>query len=437
MSNWRLNRIPVSRRVFLGAMGSAVVAGAWGNGIAAGAEEPVAAPKLEVEDFTFASQFDGTEPLYATAVYPRGQPGLPVMLLQHGYDGNRTMLHYSATRMAQRGYFCLCVQTRGWGGQFKKHGQRGETQRSAGRHDAGGIETMDVYDGLQAAIDAFGERIDPARVSIAGYSYGGGMVYLCTVRYPYRFRAALACFGIPCYRRHVELREQQIGREAVRLCTAIGARPEERPDLYLARSAILAAGNLSGTRFHIAHDEEETLCPLPNVYAFVEAARAHGYRHLFVHESRSTDAHRWRHMYNTNDNPVRSKNDVLSPLEDAFLDDIASSQSAAPVMPAEGELVVIGHLITPRFRCVAGRGDDGAARVRFSFGQGEVRFSFVPLTSDPALPVQLTLTDGKPQGPLWYTVDGGEPQPIVAGSSPTIVCRLDSVVRVYAEPAKG
>jgi len=108
------------------------------------------------------------------------------MVVQHGYGGNRGNVVYSAQRMAQRGFFCICIDTRGNGG-------------SAGKQDDGGIEIMDIYDGIQAAIKKYPKQIQANMVSIVGYSNGGGNVFFSTMRFPYLFRASMSFFGIPDY----------------------------------------------------------------------------------------------------------------------------------------------------------------------------------------------------------------------------------------------
>ena len=331
----------------------------------AGASVAAAEQKIVKEDFTFTSSFDGIGPLGATVIFPENAHNSPMMVVQHGYGGNRTNVLFSANRMAERGYFCVCLETRGWGG-------------SAGNHDDGGIEIMDIYDGIQAAAQKYADKLDASRVSIVGYSNGGANVFFATVRFPYLFRASMAFFGIPDYGMWVKL---QAGfRDPV--TTAVGGTPEQVPDKYLARSATLAAGNLSGTRFHIAYDETESLCPIAMDDAFVDAAKKAGCKDIFVHVSKTTDPNRWMHGYNGGH---------LSPAEDIFLDDIEKANAAKPVMPPAGELIVVGFVVTPRFRCVLGNGDDAVAKMKFDLREGAARFVFSPLSSNKQAKAAVTL----------------------------------------------
>jgi len=50
---------------------------------------------IRVEDFTYASTFEGTSPLYARVVFFESGGTKPMMLLMHGYACNRHHMEYS------------------------------------------------------------------------------------------------------------------------------------------------------------------------------------------------------------------------------------------------------------------------------------------------------------------------------------------------------
>jgi pimeloyl-ACP methyl ester carboxylesterase len=368
-------------------------------------------------DYTFTSTLDSTGPLKARAVFMPGAAAAPIMIVQHGYNGNLDNVLYSAGRMARRGYFCLCIDTRGWGG-------------SAGKHDDGGLEIMDIQDGLQEAVRKFGAKVDASRVSIIGYSNGGANVYFSAVRCPFTYRSSLALFGIPDYGQWIRL--QDAFRTSV--IAAVGGKPEEVPDKYMVRSATLAAGNLSGVRFHIAHDEAETLCPIAMPDAFVKACQ--GNRNVFVHMSRKSDRQRWLHGYNTSGH--------LSGIEDMFMDDIDKVRPEAPVMPASGELVALGFLVTPKFTCVLGSGEDSAARVWYEFKDGHAELRFKVLTSVPKVRVRIIVPRGVMGDVLEAGLKGGASSQVKAGEAWTgevstgTVLQLKSIEtsKAPSEPAK-
>ncbi|MBI3985772.1 MAG: prolyl oligopeptidase family serine peptidase [Lentisphaerae bacterium] len=321
------------------------------------------AGELAREDFTFASSLDGTGPLYATVIYPSGAQKLPLIVVQHGYDGHRSNVVFSANRFAQKGFFCLCIDTRGNGG-------------SKGAQDDGGVEIMDIYDGIQAAAGKYGDKLDTANASIVGYSNGGANAHFAVVRFPYLFRAAMSFFGIPDYglwnKNGVTFRVTQ----------SVGGTVSEVPDKYIARNSTLALGNLCGTRFHLAYDERDWTCPVAMQEAFIAAIRRRNYPDLVVHASKFGETNRWSHGYNEGH---------LSAAEDAFLEDIAQHKPVLLAMPPEGELVVLGFIVTPRFTCILGKGDDAAAKVTYRFTADTATFKFSPMTSDRKAKAVVTL----------------------------------------------
>jgi dienelactone hydrolase len=365
------------------------------------------------DEFTFTSSFDGTGPLYATAVYQEGARKQPMMVVQHGYGGKRKDVYFSAERMAARGYYCICIDTRG----------RGE---SAGTRDDGGIEIMDLYDGILSAIKRYAGRIDGSRISIVGYSNGGGQVFFAIVRFPFMFWAGLAFFGITDYGMWGRMMPKQ--PFPTWIAEVVGGTPRQVPDKYTARSAVLAARNLSGTRLHIAYGEEESVCPIPMDTAFVNAASKAGCKDVFLHVSKKGDRDRWFHGHNDGH---------LSPMEDHFVDDIRKSKSTRPQMPRTGELVVIGFLITPKFRCTLGNGDDAAAIVRYNFGVGNATFDLAPLSSDTHTRARIDLLKPLEFDDVELWVDGRKKDCIVDDAAARAEATITSRVEFHSADEPG
>ena len=313
---------------------------------------------LAEQNLIFRSSYDGVGPLYATAIYPSiHDQHYPIVVVQHGYSGNRGMVLYSARRIAQHGFFCLCIEMRGRG-------------QSAGMRDDGGIEIMDIYDGIAAAKTNFADIVDNSRVSIIGYSNGGGNVFFANIRFPFLFNASMALFGIPDYGMWYKLSPLEKDRENLR--SSIGGSPEDLPDKYLTRNMVIAASNLSGTRFHIAFDEMETRCPNIMSETFYNTAKSKGYENIFLHISKQNDKHRFEHGYNTNGEH--------SHIEDFFIDDIEKTNLQTPIMPSAGHLVVLGYIITPKFKLFLNNGDDGIANLRYDISNKQVRLILKPIT---------------------------------------------------------
>ena len=364
-----------------------------------------AAAELKQEDISFSSSLDAQTGLLSTFVYPADAKKLPVMILQPGYNGGKQKNLYSAQRMARRGYFCVVNERRGLGG-------------SKGAHDDGGVEIMDIHDSLQEALKRHPDKTDADKVSIVGYSNGGANVFSAVVRFPYQFRAAMALFGIPSYAHWVSFKDNGFKGMVFK---AVGGTPEQVPDKYLARDTTKATGNLkSGTRFHIAYDEAETLCPPAMDEAFVEAAKQAGVPNLFVHVSKKGEQHRWLHGYNTKDQ--------LSPIEDIFLDDIAANCAKNPEMPAKGELAVLGFVATPRFTCVLGKGDDAAAKLSYEFDGDTARFTFSPLSSNPKATAKVAVHGWNTTGNVAKNITGQEPATVKKGEPLEFTCGLGETV---------
>lgn len=328
------------------------------------------------EEFTFAGSFDGVGPFRSVAIYAKNAVKFPLMILQPGYQGVRDNLLFSAQRMAARGYFCVCNARRGKNGQ-------------PGQHNDGGIEIMDIYDSIRAAIAKYGAKVDASRISIIGYSNGGGNVFSALVRFPYVFRSGMALFGNTDYGQWIS----SIAWLKAEVIQAVGGTPAEVPDNYLARNTVLAAGNLRGVRLHLAYDEKESLCPAYMDEAFAAAARKTGYENVFMHVSKVADRHRWLHGYN------EKEKEILSPIEDLFMDAIATHPLPPPPMEATGTFTVLGFLVTPRFTCVVGHGDDAVATVNYQFTDKSARFAFTPISSNRNATARVTLhQNGLSQG---------------------------------------
>ena len=117
---------------------------------------------MRTETITYSSSVDGTSPLYVDVAYDDTKSNLPVLVVMHGYGGDRTDVSRTIQRLAQEGLFAVAPDMRG-------HGD------SAGKRDSGGVEIMDIYDAIECIRRSFGNRIDPRNINIAGYSGGGAM----------------------------------------------------------------------------------------------------------------------------------------------------------------------------------------------------------------------------------------------------------------------
>ncbi len=149
--------------------------------------------------------------------------------------------------LAAAGYLVLAVNPRGsstYGDQFMR----------AVLRDWGGEDYLD----LMAAVDQVGERpyVDPARLGVHGYSYGGFMTSW-TVGHTERFRAAVV--GAPCIDLYSMYGTSDIGisfGEPQWGGSLVDAAPE-----LLKHSPITYASNVSAPVL-LLHGESDARCPI-------------------------------------------------------------------------------------------------------------------------------------------------------------------------------
>ena len=299
---------------------------------------------LVTKTLHYHSRADGAGPLYADYCYRDDGKAKPLLLVMHGYSGNRTAVAADIRALAQHGVVAVAPDMRGGG-------------ESAGRWDSGGLDVYDAVDAMFAVHAEIPAQVDAGKWHIVGYSGGGGNAISAGCRFPDLFRTAVSFFGIADYAGFYTGMGRPDCNAIMR--QAIGA-PEEFPARFEARNMTPAAGNARGTRWWFFWDAEESQCP-PNrcVEPWCAAYRASGGTHLQVSVSQPTDAIRWLHGYRT-DHPLLANADAL------FLADVLRQPAAGELaLPDEGALVVPGYLVTRHFRVMLGDGQEGTATIRY------------------------------------------------------------------------
>jgi len=133
---------------------------------------------------------DGVEiPGYLTAPAEGPEAGLPAVILPHGGPHSRDYWGYDwlAHYFAARGYAVLQSNYRGSGGfgsEWLGEGAFKNWRRA--------IE--DIDDGVQHLIDS--GVIDPERVCIVGWSYGGYAALMSAAEFPERYRCVVSIAGV-------------------------------------------------------------------------------------------------------------------------------------------------------------------------------------------------------------------------------------------------
>ncbi len=162
--------------------------------------------------------------------------------------------------LSSRGYYVLMPNPRGSYGQ-------GEDFTRANVKDFGGGDLRDILAGVDAAIKKY--PIDPARLGVIGWSYGGYMT-MWTVTQTNRFRAAVAGAGIVNW-------QSYYGQNLIDqwMLPFFGASVYDDPAVYEKSSPIRFIKNVKTPTLVIV-GERDAECPASQSYEFWHALRTLG-----------------------------------------------------------------------------------------------------------------------------------------------------------------
>jgi dipeptidyl aminopeptidase/acylaminoacyl peptidase len=167
---------------------------------------------------------------------------------------------FNPTLLSQQGYFVLMPNPRGSYGQ-------GEKFAMANVRDFGGGDLRDILAGVDEAIRS--APIDPQRVGITGWSYGGFMT-MFAVTQTTRFHAAVAGAGISNW-------QSYYGENSIDtwMIPYFGATVYDDPSVYAKMSAIDFIKNVK-TPTLVVVGERDGECPAPQSYEFYHALKTLG-----------------------------------------------------------------------------------------------------------------------------------------------------------------
>jgi prolyl oligopeptidase family protein len=319
--------------------------------------------RLVEESLVYQSSVSHLMPLKAWTGYrPDGKPK-PIVVLMHGFG--EPILRHGGRRMsgsvryyALQGLYAIAVDLRG-------------REESSGQRDDGGLEVMDIYDAVQAALRKHPQETDSDCVNIIGWSGGGGNTFSAVTRMPDLFSNAAAFYGITDYGHWANTSYKGA------LEPNIGGTPEEVPDRYAARNSLLGVVNNSYTNFHFFWDEKETICPVWMDTEYRRIASELGYGNITAHESKETDEFRWLHSGGDRASAVEAER-ICMPL-------FTERNNPAPKLAPTGRLMVLGYLMTRRFGTLFGQGNDAVVQLDYELDENEYRFAFQLQTSDPSV----------------------------------------------------
>jgi dipeptidyl aminopeptidase/acylaminoacyl peptidase len=193
----------------------------------------------------------------------------PMVVLIHGGPSGVTTSEWPASfgmsraiiaALSARGYYVLLPNPRGSYG-------RGEDFTRANVKDFGGGDLRDILAGVDAAIKKY--AIDPARLGVTGWSYGGYMT-MWTVTQTNRFRAAVAGAGIANW-------QSYYGQNLIDqwMIPFFGASVYDDPAVYEKSSPIRFIKNVKTPTLVIA-GERDAECPSAQSYEFWHALKTLG-----------------------------------------------------------------------------------------------------------------------------------------------------------------
>jgi dipeptidyl aminopeptidase/acylaminoacyl peptidase len=192
----------------------------------------------------------------------------PLAVLVHGgpegisLDGWETRPGYPGQVFANRGYVVLMPNYRGSQG-------RGVAFGKADHGDLGGLELSDVLAGIDHLIEQ--GLVDPERVGMGGWSYGGYFSGLAATRHSGRFKAAMVGAAITNWISFTGTTEIEHENSLVHW----KLWPWDEPELAWDRSP-LAHAKGSKTATLIVHGDDDTRVPPGQAKELYRALRHHG-----------------------------------------------------------------------------------------------------------------------------------------------------------------
>jgi len=197
----------------------------------------------------------------------RASGKLPLVVFVHGeVHGNVTSDEEAVIvrELVEQGYAVIAPDYRGSSGYGDDYWRQ---------IDYGGLETEDVHAARQAMLDLHPE-INTNRVGIIGWSHGGAISILTTVRHPGAYQACYA--GVPVSDLESRIREKGTNYESYFSARYnVGKTLSEAPEEYRRRSAAWNVDKL-GTPLLVHANTSDEDVPFAEVQRLLTALQASG-----------------------------------------------------------------------------------------------------------------------------------------------------------------
>ncbi|MFP2928173.1 prolyl oligopeptidase family serine peptidase [Pyxidicoccus sp. 3LG] len=206
--------------------------------------------------------------LLAPPTPPVGNAKAPMVTVIHGgpASGILPSFNWQALLLTSQGYYVFFPNPRGSFGQGAEFAQ-------ANRRDFGYGDLRDVMAGVDAVLAR--EPVDPARLGVTGWSYGGYMT-MWAVTQTQRFRAAVAGAGISNWQSYYGT-----NRIDTWMLPYFGASVYDEPDVY-SRSSPINFVKLARTPTLLLHGERDVEVPASQSFEFFKALKSLGVKTQLV-----------------------------------------------------------------------------------------------------------------------------------------------------------
>ncbi len=337
---------------------------------------------VRLERLSYSNDYDGTHPLYVFVAYPETARNLPAIVCMHGYSETAGRYVASHKARASDDWFVIVPEMRGRGG-------------SAGEHDSGGIEILDIYYAVQAITHHYADKVDARCIGIQGWSGGGGSTSAAMVKLPDTFNVGASFYGMSNYQTWQEILDRtNPGYPGP--ATRLKAKVRDAPDRFLARQTNLAARNNPYSRILLFNDEEEPTCLPVMDRLYKSNADKAGLKNVTLTVSGPGDRNRFMHGKSYH-------RDEIDPL---FLDPLEDGTFGPVEIADQGTFLVLGFVMTRKFAIFCGSGEDAVANVLYEIDVDRVRFKCIAVSSDPGKPVTIWLPVERFERVDSATVDG-------------------------------
>jgi dipeptidyl aminopeptidase/acylaminoacyl peptidase len=259
------------------------------------------APAGAVRSVTWKS--DGREVqgwLLAPPVGPVGSARASMVTVIHGGPAAGVVPSFNpqALLLTSQGYYVFYPNPRGSFGQ-------GEDFVQANRRDFGFGDWRDIMSGVDAVLAT--EPVDPARLGVTGWSYGGFMT-MWAVTQTQRFRAAVAGAGISNWQSYYGT-----NRIDTWMLPYFGASVYDAPEVY-TRSSPINYVKLARTPTLLLSGERDVEVPASQSFEFFKALKALGVKtQLVVYEDEGHSLRKPEHLRDRTQRTVRWFDTHLSP----------------------------------------------------------------------------------------------------------------------------